>query len=102
MWIRCSGRWPPSQEEPTGPTLRDFCPWCGSALVPVLHTLCECEGTAQGREALLATHRPLDSAQDIIQFLFDLNAALHTLQACIFYVNEALVNFPRSPEAEGL
>ena len=102
LWIRCSGRWPPSQEEPTGPTLRDFCPWCGSALVPVLHTLCECEGTAQGREALLATHRPLDSAQDIIQFLFDLNAALHTLQACIFYVNEALVNFPRSPEAEGL
>ena len=83
------------------PTLRDFCPWCGSAPVPVLYTLCECKGTAQGREALL-THRPLASAQDLVQFLFDLNAALHTPQACIYYENEEIVNFPRSPESEGL
>ena len=101
LWVRCSGRWPPSQVTPTGPTFRDICPWCGGALVSVSHALCDCSGTRQGRKALLATRRPSTSSQELLQFLFDLNADVGTLQACIYYVNEVLVNIPRT-EAEDL
>ena len=101
LWVRCSGRWPPSQVMPTGPTLRDFCPWCGGALVSVSHALCDCDGSRQGRQALLGPRRSFTSSQEMLQFLFDLTADVDTLQACIYYVNEVLVNFPRS-EAEGL
>ena len=83
------------------PTFRDICPWFGGALVSVSHALRDCSGTRQGRKALLATRRPSTSSQELLQFLFDLNADVGTLQACIYYVNEVLVNIPRT-EAEDL
>ena len=39
LWVRCSGRWPPSQVMPTGPTLRDFAPGAVVRLYQ-FHMLC--------------------------------------------------------------
>ena len=103
LLVRCSGRWPPSSESPTGPTFRDICPWCGGVLVSVLHALCDCPATDRSRQALMSSRYRTgrSSPQDLLRFVFCMGSEVAILQACIYYVNEILVNAPR-PGAEVL
>ena len=97
LLVRCSGRWPPSSESPTGPTFRDICPWCGGVLVSVLHALCECPATDRSRQALMSSRYGTgrSSPQDLLRFVFCMDSEVPILQTCIYYVNEILVNVPR-------
>ena len=91
------------KESPTGPTFRDICPWCGGVLVSVLHALCECPATDRSRQALMSSRYRTgrSSPQDLLRFVFCMDSEVAILQACIYYVNEILVNVPR-PGAEVL
>lgn len=90
LLVRCTGKWPPTRHLPTCPTFRDFCPWCGCALVSVSHALCECPQTANSRAALLGPQAAVLSTREVVQIIFNLEAPTSELQAYIYFVSEVL------------